>query len=99
MKNPDNDWYSELYGRLCMEVQTGVNTIEDELKKPKEQQDVAYMLGQTEFNACLSVAIEAMERFNLTGEDDEEHVCPDCEEKHGSEKADVEKKTDPQKMN
>lgn len=65
-----------LYRLLVEEAASGHYTIRAELEKPKSEQDVHYMMGQSELNVALHNAAMALEESGLI--DDDQLLCYEC---------------------
>lgn len=66
----------QLYRDLIEHIVMGHETIQDELKKPKEQQDAYLLMGVAEINESLDVAARALESHGLVPDD--EALCRLC---------------------
>lgn len=57
-----------MYRLMLEELVIGQNSIADELQKPAGEQNVHYMMGQTEINVALQHAINVLENSGLIDE-------------------------------
>ena len=100
-----------LYELLIEQLVIGRNTIQDELEKPKGEQDVFYLMGQVELSTAFAQAANVLEGSGLI--DDEELRCRECGSPHAehdveedggkgedtSNEASPDLKPDPSKLN